>query len=170
MAPDNGLLGYVFSEEPPEEVVSLTNRSLWRDAVSNTFHGRDIIAPVAAHLALGVPLADMGDLIADWVRLEWPQPHRQPDGSIVGQVLSVDHFANLITNIPARMLEKQPSWHIVVGSLLLIGPSSTYVTVAVGQPLALVGSHGHLEIAVRQGSAAQGADAGSGDTVLLLPA
>ena len=123
LAPDNGcwtgLLGQTFLSGKPvgqtllsgkPTVIRLTERRFWRPTVSPTFHGRDILAPVAARLSLGEDPRSLGTPFDDWLRLEIPSPTIEPD-RLVGEVIFIDHFGNLITNIPggefARMSDRQ---------------------------------------------------------------
>jgi S-adenosyl-L-methionine hydrolase (adenosine-forming) len=116
LAPDNGILSPVLEEltgigssaihRASSVVVSVTNPALFRPTVSGTFHGRDIFAPVAAHLSLGLPLSELGPPAGEIVPLDLPEPKRLPDGSIEGEVILVDRFGNLITNIPRAMLAR----------------------------------------------------------------
>lgn len=169
VAPDNGVLTPVFDGEEDVRVVSLSNADYWRSAVSRTFHGRDIFAPVAAHLAAGIPLAVFGEAVSDPVRLDMPEP-RAREGVVEGAVLWVDRFGNLVTNIPAATLSLGETYRITVGHLTVTGLFTTYGQVRAGQPLALIGSHGFVEVAVREGSAAEVAGAGRGALVRLEPA
>lgn len=174
VAPDNGLLSYVLGHREPFEAVALTQRAYWRARVSRTFHGRDVFAPVAAHLANGVPLSALGDPVTEVVRLELAAARAQEDGSIVGQVIHVDRFGNLVTNIPVQMLSAREHWRVTVGQVTIGGPAgglavsaTTYSSVGVGDTLALVGGHGNLEIAVREGSAARLLGVAIGERVLV---
>jgi S-adenosylmethionine hydrolase len=112
VAPDNGVLSYVLQQcksvkdnaniqqvelEPGMEVVTITKPQFWRSPVSPTFHGRDIFAPVAARLALGFPPIDFGETITSVTMLSLPHPYQAPDGSLVGYILHIDNFGNLIT-------------------------------------------------------------------------
>ena len=168
VAPDNGLLTPTLDASPGAEIVSLTNAAYWRREVSHTFHGRDIFAPVAAHLASGVPLEALGTPVRDPVRLDLPSP-RATGGTVEGMVIWVDRFGNLVTNIPADVLLPGETYRVTVGRLAVAGLFTTYAQVRAGQPLALVGSHGFIEVAVREGSAAEMAGAGRGATVRLEP-
>lgn len=167
VAPDNGVLTYVLQGAESFEAVVLTESAYWRTEVSHTFHGRDVFAPVAAHLAIGVPLSSLGQPVADLVRLDLPTPSVGKDGSIAGRVIYVDHFGNLVTNIPATMLPRRENLCIKVGQVALWGLATTYSSVGVGKTLALVGSHGNLEIAVREGSAAEMLGVAIGGQVLV---
>jgi len=183
VAPDNGVLSYVIQElstkpvadndnlqqrelEPKLEAVAITKSQFWRTPVSPTFHGRDIFAPVAAMLSLGFPPINFGEAITSLTMLPLPQPHRRPDGSLVGHVLHIDNFGNLITNIKSGDLSptKEPIT-IEVGNQIISGLSRTY---AEGRGLlALIGSSGYLEVSVRGGSASAFLDAEVGSEVKL---
>jgi hypothetical protein len=167
VAPDNGVLAYVLRREDEAEVVSLTNRAYWREEISETFHGRDIFAPVAAHLARGVPLRDLGEPIEELVQLVLPVPEKRHDGSIIGYVIHVDGFGNVVTDIPACML-REGEWRVLTEEARIARLSSTYASVARGELLALIGSHDFLEVAVREGSAARVAHLSVGDTVEVV--
>jgi hypothetical protein len=154
VGPDNGVLSGVVDQGGAIAAVSLTNSQYWHPASpSATFHGRDIFAPVAAHLAAGVPLADLGKTIAiaSLVKLAIPRPTITAT-AVIGHIQHIDHFGNLITTIPAAAV--QPSWQLRVGQQT-IPLGHTYGDVDRGQLLALVGSHGWVEIAVNGGSAWQ---------------
>jgi hypothetical protein len=167
VAPDNGVLVYVLRREKEVEAVSLTNLAYWREEISETFHGRDIFAPVAAHLARGVPLRDLGEPIDELVQVELSVPQRRGEGAIIGHVIHVDGFGNAVTDIPASMLQGG-HWRVVAGDARIGGLSSTYALVAKGELLALIGSHGFLEIAVREGSATRVAHLSVGDTIQAM--
>ena len=181
LAPDNGLLSYVLREylddtphEPgrvglPANVTAhqLTEPMYWLDPVSPTFHGRDIFAPVAAHLSLGVAAGALGPAIDDLVWLPAPRPLRQGD-QLAGQVVYADHFGNLVTNIAAHDLADSKSIQMEIKGRRIAGLSQTFQSPENpgDQPLlALIGSLGYLEIAVRNGSAAATLGANVGETV-----
>lgn len=109
VAPDNGVLSYVIKEaEPRFEAITISNPRFWRSPVSFTFHGRDILAPVAAHLSLGVPPREFGDVIHSLSVFPRPQPYQGAEGELVGHIIHIDRFGNLITNKngnAARMLK-----------------------------------------------------------------
>ncbi len=168
VAPDNGVLEYVLRREQEIEAVSLTDPTYWREKVSDTFHGRDIFAPVAAHLARGVPLDDVGEPLRELAQLELPVPERRGAETICGHVIHVDGFGNVVTDIPASMLQRDVRWRVVAGEERIGGLSSTYASAARGELMALIGSHGFLEIAVREGSAARIAHLAVGDTVRTI--
>ena len=170
VAPDNGVLSYVVAGERVEEIVHLTNPRYHLSPVSRTFHGRDIFAPAAAHLARGVPLAKLGQPLTEIVTFPLPRSQVHPDGTIVGQVIHVDRFGNLITSITATDLAD----HSLLGASVIEikgqairGIANSYAEVTPGELLALIGSEGHLEISVSSGSASQTLKAKVGDEVLL---
>nr|MBC7243969.1 SAM-dependent chlorinase/fluorinase [Chloroflexota bacterium] len=169
VAPDNGVLSYVFARESISEVVHLTNARYWLSPLSNTFHGRDLFAPVAAHISLGVALSDMGPAIQDPVRFAVTEALVQNDGSIHGQVLHVDRFGNIITNVPRELLTTGQSWRVHIAGYEVDSLSKTYAGAADGALLALIGSSGHLEIAVRNGNAAAMLKADRGTEVVVTP-
>lgn len=175
VAPDNGVLTQaslklqVSSQNPQPQisVVHLNRPEYWLATISRTFHGRDIFAPVAAHLSLGVPIEKMGEPIDDWVRLEIATAARNVDGTIVGKVMHIDHFGNLITNVPAEMLGELNEARIETGRFVLSGIRQTYAEAKPGEPLVLVSSSGNLEIAMRDGNAAVTLGIKTGDQVLV---
>jgi S-adenosylmethionine hydrolase len=168
VGPDNGLFGGVLSHQEAIAAVELTNSRFWRSGQpSSTFHGRDIFAPVAAHLASGVELRELGlaiDLpsLAQLPTLNW----RSEGNWIRGCVQYCDRFGNVITNIPASTVEGQ-TWTVVVGDREIAAVSS-YSDCAVGDLVALVGSHGWVELAVNQGNAQARLQLVYGDGVEVL--
>ena len=167
VAPDNGVLTLVLDEAPSKKIVELTERRYARPTVSRTFEGRDRFAPAAAWLAKGIDLAALGRPAATVQRLEVPRPTIDST-SLDGQVLRVDRFGNLITNIDRQTFEK-----FAAGGALTIGLGdhrvsrvvSTYADAGSGELMALFGSSDHLELAVNGGSAAAALDAGRGARV-----
>jgi S-adenosylmethionine hydrolase len=173
VARDNGLLSYVLDELPEKQIVELTNSDYRLPTISHTFHGRDVFAPAAAHLAAGVPLEALGTAQANYARQMNPMVNITPK-AIIGQILHHDHFGNLITSIghiawlddgQARLTPRfkkglEPVTFqadgvvITAGNVTLTGIQRTYGTGKLGEPLALVDSSGFLEIAINQGNAA----------------
>ena len=153
VGPDNGLFGGVLSRHGAIAAVELTNPKFWRSGqLSSTFHGRDLFAPVAAHLASGVALQDLGPAIDLQSLVQLPILDYGSEGNKVwGSVQYCDRFGNLITNIPGTVVEGQ-AWAIVVGDREIPGVLS-YSDRDPGGLLALVGSHGWVEVAVNGGSA-----------------
>ena len=184
LAPDNGLLSGVlgdYLDTPPinaERVIlpsslaayHLTNSEYWLHPVSNTFHGRDIFAPVAAHLSLGVPPGDLGQLVQDLVWLPTPKPTQQGD-HLLGEVIYADHYGNLVTNIPVSELADAAKIIVEIEGRKIQGLSQTFQSPEINNEeglLALGGSLGFLEIAVRNGSAALVLNAGPGEKVQVF--
>ena len=170
VAPDNGVLSYVVAGERVEQIVQLTNPGYHLSPASRTFHGRDIFAPAAAHLARGVPMAELGQPLAEIVAFPLPRPQTRPDGAIVGQVIHIDRFGNLITSITATDLANCPRMRegiIRIKGQSIRGIASNYAEVTPGKLLAIVGSSDRLEIAVSGGSASQTLEAKVGDEVVL---
>jgi S-adenosylmethionine hydrolase len=148
VGPDNGvLIPAVDRLGGCQEAVALTDPRYWRSAVSSTFHGRDVFGPVAGHLARGVPLNQFGSAIDDWQVLSLPEPQ-----GLSGEVLHVDTYGNLITNLPAASLPER--FQARVGSAVA-QHATHYAAAPPGALLALVGSTGVLEISARNTSAAE---------------
>jgi S-adenosyl-L-methionine hydrolase (adenosine-forming) len=157
VAPDNGVLTVTFRETAPRRVVELTDRRYARPTVSRTFEGRDRFAPAAAWLAKGIELSALGRPVADYHQLTIPVPRTAPD-TIEGEVLRVDRFGNLVTNIDRRTLEKLAAAGpiaITVGDYEVGKLVATYAEASPGEVCSLFGSTDHLEIAVNAGSAAE---------------
>ena len=153
--PDNGVLSGVLEQEAAIAAVTLTNPDYWRTKTpSTTFHGRDVFAPVAAHLAAGVSLSDLGTAIApeSIVRIAIPEPTVTAT-KITGHVQHIDQFGNIITTIPAEAMQPG-NWTMQVDAVEM-PLKRTYGDVAIGHALALVGSHGWVEIAINGSSAQQ---------------
>jgi len=152
VGPDNGLFTPFLDQRVACK--ALTNAAMHRRPVSPTFHGRDIFAPVAAHLAMGRPLADLGPEITDPSSLLAEAPRRLPNGRWLGEVIHVDRFGNLVTNLALTGANvKQTAYVHIAGERLAV--QRTYADGAPGALLALVGSAGYVEIAVREGNAAE---------------
>jgi len=158
MAPDNGLLDVVLTDTPATRMVSVRNGDYFRHPVSMTFHGRDIFAPVAAHLTLGVGLGALGPEVDDPVRLEAGRA-QVSDRRVVGAVIHVDRFGNLVTNISRSHLlavggNGLEDLCVRVDETEIEGVRRTYTEVDVGELLAVIGSSGLLEISANRESAA----------------
>lgn len=157
LAPDNGLLSPLARRTSPTRLIELGNPQYWASKVSHTFHGRDILAPVAGHLAAGLPPEQLGPALDSLVELQIPEPHMAAD-HIVGHVLFCDSFGNAITNIRREQMERLgPSEQISVAckSWSIYGVSRTYGDHRPGDCIALFDSQGRLELAVVHGSAEQ---------------
>jgi hypothetical protein len=164
LAPDNGVLSMVLDREK-HRVRAVTNEKLFLKPVSATFHGRDIFAPVAAHLAGGLAPARAGKLIKDYLRQEFHQPVRTGRRAWTGAVLKIDRFGNLITNFHVEefpALLSRP-FQLAIGARRLTGLVAAFAEGAAGEPVLVVGSSGYLEVAMNQGSAARllGVEAGA---------
>jgi S-adenosylmethionine hydrolase len=165
VAPDNGVLSVIFEQAKPKRVVELTDRRYARPTISRTFEGRDRFAPAAAWLAKGVNLTALGRAAGPTVHLDVPAVRTSAEG-IEGEVLRVDRFGNLITNIDRASLEKLAApIAIEVGSRQIPRIVSTYADAPDGELCALVGSSDHLEVAVSGGSAAKALGLGRGAAV-----
>lgn len=157
VGPDNGVLTLALKETPPARVIELTNARYARPTVSRTFEGRDRFAPAAAWLASGTDLAELGDPLTEWTELVIPRPFIAA-GRVNGEVLRVDRFGNLVSNLHRQVVEDFGQGHgveVTVGSRVVASLVTTYADVAQGSVCALFGSSEHLEIAVSGGSAAE---------------
>ncbi|HEY3067641.1 MAG TPA: SAM-dependent chlorinase/fluorinase [Methylomirabilota bacterium] len=165
VGPDNGLFTACFGRAG-WRAVELTAPEYRAAVVSRTFHGRDVFAPAAAHLSLGVDPARFGPGVDDPVRLTWPDVRALPD-AVAGTVLHVDRFGNLITSIHRDTVESLGAGVTVRVARRLLPLVGTYGDLPPGAPGALVGSRDRLEIAVREGSAAGLLGAGRGTSVMV---
>ncbi|CAN5599788.1 SAM-dependent chlorinase/fluorinase [soil metagenome] len=166
VAPDNGLLSVVAQRYSAGEIWEISNPELRRRTVSATFHGRDILAPAAAHLLLGNDPSSFGSPRHGLVTLPAIAPRREPEG-IVGEVIFRDNFGNLITNVPGDWLaEELPDrWAIQIDGHRIEGLSRTYGDHPPGTLVSLVGSQGWAEVSLVNGDAAQHLNCGPGSTV-----
>ena len=167
LAPDTGVLGPVLALDSGAEVRRVEARGLMNERISKTFHGRDVMAPVAARLAAGTALEGVGPVGVP--RPAPPGPVRSVSG-VDGRVLIVDRFGNLVTDIPATMLDDFGGPRRVrlrVGAAFLDGVATTFADVPEGMALVYVGSGEHLEVAVNGGRAADRLRLGVGDRVRL---
>ena len=171
LAPDNGCLTDVLRAlGGPGQVRHLTEKRFWRDAVSATFHGRDIFAPVAGHLTRGTDPAELGPLAEEWVRLPAAAPRPAP-GGWVGEVVFVDDFGNLITNLTGEHVPGAPAAVFLdERELTPLRWVRTYAEAAPGECVCLFSSGGDFEIAVVNGSAARQLAAGVGTAVRVRTA
>lgn len=157
VGPDNGIFWPILAADPGSRTIHLRNPEYFLRPISATFHGRDIFAPVAAHLSMGAALRGLGEFVEDPVSLEVPSASRVGD-RLLGHVVRVDRFGNLITNISRELLYEFLSRDIPViriGTLVIEGLSKAYASVKPGEPLAIIGSGDTLEIAVNSGSACE---------------
>lgn len=169
VGPDNGVLSLAARRLGFRRGVRLADRRFWREPVSNTFHGRDVMGPVAAHWTRGVDVNEFGPPLEEGlVELPLPEPRRTA-GGLEGEVAFIDSFGNLITNIDASQIpgtaEERRNAIVQIGSRSISGIRRSYGESAPGTVLALIGSSGRLEVAVNQGSAAEVLGVGRGDQV-----
>lgn len=167
IAPDNGILGFLDRGGTIRRIVRVTESRYFLKPVSRTFHGRDIFAPVAGHLSKGVDLGRFGPGIGRITTSEASAPRVSTAGAVNGEVVSIDRYGNLITNIPGDLLRDSRDIRITVGRRIVRALSGSYADAKKGELLALVGSTGHLEISVNQGSARSAAKIQRGDRVLV---
>ncbi len=163
LGPDNGVLSCVVEEAGEGiEAFAITNPSFWLSPLSDTFHGRDIFAPVAAHLSLGAPPHEIGDLIPSLTTFVLPRPQIGEDRMLIGKVVHIDHFGNLITDIRRSDLPKGRLFIEVCGHII-DNLSTSYEE---GEEfMAIIGSSEQLEVSVQKGSAARYLGARIGDEV-----
>lgn len=169
LAPDNGLLGLVARRQLSQRLFALENPAFWLPQPSQTFHGRDILAPVAAHLASGIDPGELGPALDQIEMLAWQRPVKNGD-RVTGEVLYVDSFGNLITNIgpdEVTSLGELSRLAIDCGGRQIRGIVRTYGATLPGELLALFDSQGRLEIAVANGSAARLLPVRQGETVTV---
>jgi S-adenosyl-L-methionine hydrolase (adenosine-forming) len=171
LAPDNGVLSFVVSKEKSPSIREITNSKFFLPEISNTFHGRDIFAPVAAHLSKGVSHKELGNRINKIKEISLPKPILSPDGELTAEIIYVDSFGNLITNVNEdifdRMKVGKERASISVGRKRINGICSSYSDVGDGEALAIFGSSGYLEISVNQGSAGGILKLKKGDKLIL---
>lgn len=171
VGPDNGLFSLLFNGEPPEALVVLDKAAYWRVPVpETTFHGRDVFAPVAAHLAAGRSLPEVGTPVEALLPLHWPRPVADAEG-MRGWVLHIDRFGNCITNIAWAEFETWRAQRRVrgyIGNTILRGLYPTYGAVAPGEPLLLFNSSRLLEVAVHSGDAAALLGIRKGDSLNIV--
>jgi len=154
VGPDNGIFSLI-TDQYDYKGVELTNPEFWRADQSSTFHGRDIFAPVAAHLSNGVKMSELGQPIEKLQTYRWAVPISDRDG-VQGWVVHIDHFGNLISNIPESMIRDAVGGgdlKIYVGNTIFDTVVNTFGDVPDGEPAAYIGSSGVLEIAINKGDA-----------------
>jgi len=172
LAPDNGLLSRLARRTPPAKIIRLSQPEYWLQPVSATFHGRDVMAPVAARLSLGLDPDHLGEPADKLVMLDWPEVRVLPD-RIEGSILWIDPFGNLVTDVTAELLagwsrgREPPGTWICCRGRRIAGLSRTYGDHACGSLIAVIGSSDRLEIAVVGGSAAEALQAAVGEQVTI---
>lgn len=175
MAPDNGLLTWILEETQIEQAVRVDNPRHALTPISHTFHGRDVFAPAAAHLACGTEFASLGSPMDpdQLMRLPLERAGVSEDGCLAGSVIHIDRFGNLVTDVDRHLLDLflGSRWHpeveIAVGGAVVHGISEMYADVAPGRLVAVIGSRELLELAVNQGRAAERTGSKAGDRVFV---
>jgi S-adenosylmethionine hydrolase len=166
LAPDNGVLKYIFHDEPDCRVFRVTNTSYFSKHVSRTFHGRDIFAPVAAHIAQGLAPEKLGEPFHDYIKGTVKKPVQGKD-EISGDILYIDKFGNAVSNIEESLLANREIKEIRIKGYTFHALSETYNDVSAGKPLALIGSNGTVEISVNKGHAVEQLNLRTGDPVTV---
>ncbi len=170
VGPDNGVLSFAVAGQKLREIRSLETADYLLEPVSRTFHGRDVFAPVAAHLSRGVSIRKLGPRLQTFIRLRWPEP-RAHATSIEGEVVYIDRFGNAITNLDMAALAAlgADALEVRLGGKRVCPVAEFYGSVPTGRSAAVLGSGGLLEIAVNGGSAAQRLKLRIGDRVIAQP-
>ncbi len=169
IGPDNGALSFALENEKIKKIVELNNKKYFLQDISNTFHGRDIFAPVAAQLSKGVQISKFGEPTNEYKKFTILSPRIHRHG-VSGKVIYTDHFGNLVTNISGGMVQKLSLRKMVIKikDHKIEKLSSSYADSAAGQILAVVGSNDCLEIAVNQGNASQIMKAKEGTEIEII--
>ena len=169
IAPDNGVLAMVYLKETAK-VRLISNESLYRRPVSRTFHGRDIFAPVAAHLAAGLSPAHIGDPIDNYLKPDFVKPHRAGKRTWIGQILKIDHFGNIVTNFHVEDYGDLAlrNFQMELGPVTVTALGNNYAERAPGELFAILGSSGYYEVSLSQGSAAGKIKCETGTAIELL--
>ena len=169
--PDNGLLTLLLERAEQSgqlvEVVHLDRPAYWLADVSHVFHGRDIFSPVAGHLAMGVPLAELGSPVNNPLKLTLPRPQRTTTG-LLGEIIHIDHFGNIATNIRREHLGNASKLAVHLGTQRIDGLVQTFGERPAGETVALYGSTGDLIVSVVNGNAAQSLGVQVGDPVEVI--
>jgi S-adenosyl-L-methionine hydrolase (adenosine-forming) len=173
VAPDNGVLSLIYSREERIRVRHVTGEHYFLQPVSNTFHARDVFAPVAGWLAKGVDGAKFGEEVSDYVRFNAPKPKPVDGNTLRGVVLKVDRFGNLITNftpqdVPLLFQPTPPPFKILIGKHEITGIRVTYSEGEPNEVFGILGSMGYLEIAANRASAVQIVGSGRGSEVSIV--
>jgi len=171
LAPDNGVLSFVMAKEETPSIREVTNGKFFLPEISNTFHGRDIFAPVAAHLSRGDNHKELGDRVDKINKIDLPKPILSPGGELTAEIIYVDSFGNLITNVNREVVDRMKtgmeSVSITMGMRRINGICSSYTDVGDNEALAIFGSSGYLEISVNRGSAGDILKLKKGDKLVL---
>lgn len=174
-APDNGLLSYTLENYKKPRIYTFTNEKYQIENPSKTFHGRDIFAPLAAYIAQGVDLSEFGEAISFQKIIKLPplKCHFDNHGNLIGEVIHIDRFGNIITSLSAKalglnmhnILQQDLKWKFEIGHQKIRNISLTYSDVESGEFLAYIGSSGYLEIGIRNGNAGKSLNAFIGQLI-----
>jgi S-adenosylmethionine hydrolase len=175
LAPDNGVLTLLMDEKNIDDIVRVENPHYFLNAVSHTFHGRDIFAPVASHLSKGVHIDQLGPSLSsqDLIRLSISGPYLSEKDELIGTIITIDRFGNCISNIDENRLKEfilngpEKTLEIKVDKTVIKSLSQNYADAAPGDLLAVIGSFGFLEIAINCGNAGRRLKISKGDTVTV---
>lgn len=175
LAPDNGVSTLLLDEAEVDVVIRVENSRYFLNSVSRTFHGRDIFAPVGAHISKGVPIEKLGSYLTmqDIIRLNIPKPYISNKDELIGTIVSIDRFGNCISNIDNNCLNTflknnvEKKLEIKIGKTVIKGLSLCYTDAESGRPLAVFGGFGYLEIAANCDNAAHRLNVKKGDTIRL---
>ena len=170
VAPDNGVLAMVLAREEKARFRLISNAKYFLPRVSTTFHGRDIFAPVGAHLAAGVPAARMGKIIEDYLKPGFDKPHRTGKRTWMGRILKIDRFGNVITNFHVDEFGDLAlrNFSFAFGPVAVAATARNYAERPPGELFAIVGSSGYYEVSLSQGSAAKAIGCESGAAIELM--
>jgi len=169
LGPDNGVLSMVYLHEKCK-VRHVTNEKYFRHPVSQTFHGRDIFAPVGAHLAAGVPPARMGKLMRDYLKPEFEKPHRAGKRTWIGRILKIDRFGNIVTSFHVNDfgdLEAR-NFTLALGPQAVTVLARNYAQCGAGELFLILGSSGYYEVSMSQDSAAKLVKCAPGAAIELM--
>ncbi|MBN1931421.1 MAG: SAM-dependent chlorinase/fluorinase [Desulfobacterales bacterium] len=176
LAPDNGVLTLLLNKAKTSTIVRVENSKYFLKSISRTFHGRDIFAPVSAHLSKGLPIERLGPTLYenDPVRLSIQYPYISENDELIGYVILIDRFGNLITNIDLECFQKfcrldmKKTPEVWIGSSKISDLAQNYQSVEPQKPLMIIGSRGYLEIAVNRGNAGSRFKSKKGDCVKVI--
>jgi S-adenosyl-L-methionine hydrolase (adenosine-forming) len=167
LCPDNGLLSLYLQDHPLESAYAITNHAYLAPEISPTFHGRDIFAPAAAHLLKGVPIAELGDPLDRLALLDVPEIEWLGGDQLEGEIIHIDRFGNAITNVRREDLDGRTPFRVRTPANEIGCIVNTYGEAQPGHPLALFGSAGYLEIALREGNASTTLSLQKGDAIVI---
>jgi len=156
IGPDNGLFSLALKDQKVEKIIEIDEKKvekIFNDKISKTFHGRDIFAPAGAWISKGKKPHMFGKKLKQPVRINLPEPTFQNNDVIIGEVIYIDRFGNITTNIPASLLKGKVE--LIIGNKRIKGPFLSYDSVPIGTPLLIVNSFGYIEIAINGGNAAK---------------